>query len=104
MRHSPRQVLTQLTLGVGRDSAGLAELFDEQDEAVKWMISSVIAEAHKAGAEAGLCGPAPSDYQKLAEFLVDCGIDSISVSPDSFPAVNQRVAQRGKYLAVQRQR
>jgi pyruvate,water dikinase len=86
--------LTQLTLGVDRDSEELAELFDEQDEAVKWMIRNVIDEAHKAGAKVGLCGQAPSDHPEFAEFLVDCGIDSISVSPDSFVAVKERVAAR----------
>jgi pyruvate,water dikinase len=84
--------LTQLTLGVDRDSAELAELFDEQDEAVKWMIASVIAEAHRSGAKVGLCGQAPSDHPEFAEFLVDCGIDSMSVSPDSFLAVKRHVA------------
>jgi pyruvate,water dikinase len=84
--------LTQLTLGVDRDSEELAELFDEQDEAVKWMIESVIREAHKANAKVGLCGQAPSDHPEFAEFLVACGIDSISVSPDSFIAVKKRVA------------
>jgi pyruvate,water dikinase len=84
--------LTQLTLGVDRDSAGLAELFDEQDEAVKWMIRSVIEEAHRAGAKVGLCGQAPSDHPEFAEFLVACGIDSMSVSPDSFIAVKRHVA------------
>jgi pyruvate,water dikinase len=84
--------LTQLTLGVDRDSEELSDLFDEQDEAVKWMIARVISEAHKAGAKVGLCGQAPSDHPEFAEFLVACGIDSISVSPDSFVAVKQRVA------------
>ncbi|MBB1631893.1 phosphoenolpyruvate synthase [Cupriavidus sp. UME77] len=84
--------LTQLTLGVDRDSADLAGLFDEQDDAVKWMIQSVITEAHKAGAEVGLCGQAPSDHPEFAVFLVECGIDSMSVSPDSFIAVKRRVA------------
>jgi pyruvate, water dikinase len=84
--------LTQLTLGVDRDSEELAELFDEQDDAVKWMIRCVIEEAHKAGAKVGLCGQAPSDHPEFAEFLVECGIDSISVSPDSFIAVKRRVA------------
>ena len=84
--------LTQLTLGVDRDSEELAELFDEQDAAVKWMIESVIREAHKAGAKVGLCGQAPSDHPEFAEFLVACGIDSVSVSPDSFVAVKSRVA------------
>lgn len=86
--------LTQLTLGVDRDSAELAELFDEQDEAVKWMIRNVIEQAHKAGAKVGLCGQAPSDHPEFADFLVDCGIDSISVSPDSFMVVKQHVAAR----------
>jgi len=84
--------LTQLTLGVDRDSEELAGLFDEQDEAVKWMIENVIREAHKAGAKVGLCGQAPSDHPEFAEFLVRCGIDSMSVSPDSFIAVKEHVA------------
>jgi pyruvate,water dikinase len=84
--------LTQLTLGVDRDSELLAPLFDEQDEAVKWMISTVITEAHKAGAKVGFCGQAPSNHPDFAEFLVACGIDSISVTPDSFIAVKQHVA------------
>ena len=85
--------LTQLTLGIDRDSSELASIFDEQDAAVKWMIRSVITEAHRAGAKVGLCGQAPSDHPEFAAFLVDCGIDSISVSPDSFVAVSRAVAK-----------
>ena len=85
--------LTQLTLGVDRDSEVLAELFDEQDDAVKWMIKNVIQSAHAAGAKVGLCGQAPSDHPEFAAFLVECGIDSISVSPDSFVAVKQKIAE-----------
>ncbi|MGE0333943.1 MAG: phosphoenolpyruvate synthase [Gammaproteobacteria bacterium] len=85
--------LTQLTLGVDRDSDELAELFDEQDEAVKWMIRTVIEAANRSGAKVGLCGQAPSDHPEFAEFLVDCGIDSMSVSPDSFIAVKRHVAE-----------
>jgi pyruvate,water dikinase len=84
--------LTQLTLGVDRDSEILAQLFDEQDESVKWLIRHVIEEAHKAGAKVGLCGEAPSNHPEFAQFLVDCGIDSISVNPASFIAVKQHVA------------
>lgn len=84
--------LTQLTLGVDRDSSILAPLFDEQDEAVQWLISHVISAARKSGTKVGLCGQAPSDHPSFAEFLVACGIDSISVSPDSFIAVKQVVA------------
>jgi pyruvate,water dikinase len=91
--------LTQLTLGVDRDSGELADLFDEQDEAVKWMIEKVISEANKAGAKIGLCGQAPSDHPEFAEFLVECGIDSMSVSPDSFIAVKQIVAEAEKAKA-----
>jgi pyruvate,water dikinase len=85
--------LTQLTLGVDRDSELLADLFDEGNEAVKWMIRTVIEQAHRAGAKVGLCGQAPSNRPDFAEFLVDCGIDSISVTPDSFLAVKQHVAR-----------
>ncbi len=85
--------LTQLTLGVDRDSGELADLFDEQDDAVKWMIRSVISEAKAAGAKIGLCGQAPSDHPEFAKFLVECGIDSISVTPDSFIAVKQNVSE-----------
>ncbi|MGE8102205.1 phosphoenolpyruvate synthase [Allorhizobium sp. NPDC080224] len=85
--------LTQLTLGVDRDSGELADLFDEQDEAVRWMIRSVIGEAKAAGAKIGLCGQAPSDHPEFAKFLVECGIDSISVTPDSFIAVKQNVSE-----------
>ncbi|MFN3547472.1 MAG: phosphoenolpyruvate synthase [Mesorhizobium sp.] len=84
--------LTQLTLGVDRDSGELADLFDEQDPAVKWMISSVIAAARQAGAKIGLCGQAPSDHPDFAAFLVECGISSVSVSPDSFVQVKRVVA------------
>jgi len=85
--------LTQLTLGVDRDSETLAELFDEQDPAVKWMIGHVIAAAKDAGAKIGLCGQGPSDYPEFAQFLVECGIDSISVTPDSFLRVKEQVAR-----------
>ncbi len=84
--------LTQLTLGVDRDSDLLSDLFDESDAAVKWMISTVIREAHAAGSVVGLCGQAPSDHPEFAAFLVGEGIDSISVTPDSFVAVKRVVA------------
>lgn len=92
--------LTQLTLGVDRDSAELAPLFDEEDDAVKWMIARVIESAHRAGAKVGLCGQAPSDRPAFAQFLVECGIDSISVTPDSFVAVKRRVADAEAALAA----
>jgi pyruvate,water dikinase len=76
--------LTQLILGVDRDSAELAELFDERDEAVMRMIGDAIDGAHRAGIKVGICGQAPSNYPEFAQFLVDKGIDSISLNPDSF--------------------
>jgi pyruvate,water dikinase len=85
--------LTQLTLGVDRDSGELAALFDERDPAVRWMIETVIAKAHKAGAKVGLCGQAPSNDPAFAKILVEAGIDSISVTPDSFLAVKANVAE-----------
>jgi len=76
--------LTQLTLGIDRDSDLLADLFDERNEAVKRMIVQAIAKAHEAGIKIGICGQAPSDYPEFAAFLVEQGIDSISLNPDSF--------------------
>jgi pyruvate, water dikinase len=84
--------LTQLTLGVDRDSEQLASLFDEQNEAVTTLIASVIKSAHRLGRKVGLCGQAPSDHPEFAQFLVHAGIDSMSVSPDSFIRVKQNVA------------
>jgi len=90
--------LTQLTLGVDRDSELLAELFDEQDEAVKWMLAHVISASKKAAIKVGICGQAPSDHPEFARFLVAEGIDSISVSPDSFLAVKQHIAEAEQQL------
>ena len=84
--------LTQLILGVDRDSAELAELFDERDPAVKRMIVDVIERAHRCGTKVGICGQAPSNYPDFAAFLVETGIDSISLNPDSFVATTQLVA------------
>jgi pyruvate,water dikinase len=75
--------LTQLTLGIDRDSAIVADLFDENNAAVKSMLESVIRSAKEAGKKIGLCGQAPSDYPAFAQFLVENGIDSISFNPDA---------------------
>jgi pyruvate, water dikinase len=75
--------LTQLTLGIDRDSAIISDLFDENDEAVKQMLSSVIRSAKESGIKIGLCGQAPSDHPDFAKFLVENGIDSISFNPDA---------------------
>jgi pyruvate,water dikinase len=84
--------LTQLVLGVDRDSALLAHIYDERDPAVLMMIRQVIAQAHAAGRPVGICGQAPSDHADFAEMLLDAGIDSISLNPDSVVKVRARLA------------
>jgi pyruvate,water dikinase len=83
--------LTQLTLGVDRDSEELAELFNERDPAVLWMIETVIGRAHCAGVKVGFCGQAPSNDPAFARLRVQMGIDSVSITPDSFLAVKGHV-------------
>lgn len=85
--------LTQLVLGIDRDSAVLSDLFNEQDEAVKTAIAQLLEKAKKSDTHVGICGQAPSDHPEFARFLVEHGIYSISVTPDSFLAVKQVVAQ-----------
>ncbi|MFW6102039.1 MAG: phosphoenolpyruvate synthase [Chloroflexota bacterium] len=85
--------LTQLVLGVDRDSAELSYLFDERHKAVKDAIATLIASAHKKKRKVGLCGQAPSDHPGFAAFLVEAGIDSISVNPDSVLQVIEVVAK-----------
>jgi len=75
--------LTQLTLGVDRDSERVAPIFDERNEAVKRAVARIIEGAHAAGRHVGICGQAPSDYPEFAAFLVEKGIDSISLNPDA---------------------
>jgi pyruvate,water dikinase len=82
--------LTQLTLGLDRDSALVAYLFDERQEAVLTMIRMAIRAAKAAGRKIGICGQAPSDYPEFARFLVEEGIDSISLNPDA--VVSSRIA------------
>jgi pyruvate,water dikinase len=84
--------LTQLVLGVGRDAERLAALFDERNPSVKRMITDLIERAHAADRPVGICGQAPSDHPDFAEFLVEAGIDSISVIPDSVADVIRHVA------------
>lgn len=92
--------LTQLVLGVDRDSAQLASLFDERDEAVMAMISEAIRKAHAAGIKIGICGQGPSNHPEFAEFLVSEGIDSISLNPDSYLRTVPRIAEAEKQAAA----
>lgn len=85
--------LTQLILGVDRDSAALRDLFDERHRAVKRSIADLIERAHRKGTKVGICGQAPSDHPGFAKFLVESGIDSISLNPDSVVSVLREVAE-----------
>ncbi|MFN3215784.1 MAG: phosphoenolpyruvate synthase [Acidimicrobiales bacterium] len=89
--------LTQLVLGVDRDSERLSDLFDERNPAVTKSITSLIDTAHACDTKVGLCGQRPSDDPEFAGFLVGAGIDSISVSPDSFLRVKNHVADAEKH-------
>ena len=83
--------LTQLTLGVDRDSTIVAHVFDERDPAVRTLIAQAIQQARRLGRKIGLCGQAPSDYPDFARFLVECGIDSMSLNPDAVLPVTRIV-------------
>jgi pyruvate,water dikinase len=84
--------LTQLTLGVDRDSEIVAHVFDERDQAVQTLIAAAIRDARRLGRKIGLCGQAPSDYPEYAKFLVECGIDSMSLNPDAVLRTTRLVA------------
>ncbi|OQP63775.1 phosphoenolpyruvate synthase [Niastella vici] len=95
--------LTQLTLGIDRDSAIVSGLFSEQNEAAKWMISTVIQKAKAAGRKIGLCGQAPSDFPEFAQFLVQQGIDSISFNPDALlKGIENIITAEGKERVKER--
>ncbi|MHC4808741.1 MAG: phosphoenolpyruvate synthase [Planctomycetota bacterium] len=85
--------LTQLTLGVDRDSGLLQHLFDERDPAVTALIRMVIAGAHAAGRPVGICGEAPSNHPDFARWLLEAGIDSMSLNPDALPTVITTLAE-----------
>jgi pyruvate,water dikinase len=88
--------LTQLTLGIDRDSEVLAPLFEERDPGVKRMIQMMVEAAHRKGRKVGICGQAPSDHPDFAEFLASIGIDTISLTPDALPGVARRIARKKK--------
>ncbi len=90
--------LTQLTLGVDRDSPLVAHVYDERNEAVKWMVEKAIENGKKYGRKVGICGQAPSDYPEFLEFLVEKGIDSISVNPDALVDVLKVVSDVEKRI------
>jgi len=90
--------LTQLTLGLDRDSELVAHIYDERNPAVKKLIKEVIEVAKKYNRKIGICGQAPSDFPDFAEFLVECGIDSISLNPDTVIKTRLLVAEKEKSL------
>jgi len=92
--------LTQLTLGVDRDSAIIAEDFDERDLGVKEMIRLAVVGAKRNGKHCGLCGQAPSDYPEMADFLVEVGIDSMSLNPDTVLQTTQQLLETEQRLTL----
>ena len=91
--------LTQLILGVDRDSEIVAHVFDERNPAVMAMIASVIQKARAKGRKIGICGQAPSDYPEFAQFLVEQGIDSISLNPDSLLKTTAKIVEMEQKLS-----
>ncbi len=93
--------LTQLTLGLDRDSSLVAHLYDERNEAVKRLIAQVIKTAKEHGRKIGICGQAPSDYPDFAQFLVEQGIDTISINPDAVLKTTKAIYEIEKKLGIQ---
>jgi pyruvate,water dikinase len=93
--------LTQLILGVDRDSEIVAPIFDERNPAVKKMIVQAIAACRARGRKIGICGQAPSDYPEFAEFLVEHGIDSISLNPDTVLKTTAAILAKEDSLKVE---
>jgi pyruvate,water dikinase len=94
--------LTQLVLGLDRDSHLVSHLYDERNEAVKFLIERLIKVAHCYGVKVGICGQAPSDFPDFASFLVEKGIDSISVTPDSILKTLTAIAKIEEKMPLKR--
>ena len=93
--------LTQLALGLDRDSEMVAHLSDERNGAVEKMVALAIESAKRAGKKIGICGQAPSDYPEFAQFLVERGINSISLNPDTVIQTTQMILETEKELKRQ---
>jgi pyruvate,water dikinase len=94
--------LTQLTLGLDRDSAQISHIFDERNDAVQELIRVAITEANKLGKKIGICGQAPSDYPEFARFLVQCGINSISLNSDTVIKTTIDILKTEKDLGIKK--
>ncbi len=92
--------LTQLALGLDRDSDLVQHIYDERNIAVKRLVKSLIETAKEKGRKVGICGQAPSDYPEFAEFLVECGIDSISLNPDTVLDTKLKIAAKEKEMGI----
>jgi pyruvate,water dikinase len=95
--------LTQLALGLDRDSTLVSHLYDERNEAVKRLVAQVIKVAKEKKRKIGICGQGPSDFPEFAEFLVECGIDSISLIPDTVVKTRLAIAKKEKQLGIKPQ-
>ncbi|MFP4403311.1 MAG: phosphoenolpyruvate synthase [Candidatus Woesearchaeota archaeon] len=92
--------LTQLTLGLDRDSELVSHIYDERNDAVKRLVKWVIETCNSRGKHIGFCGQAPSDFPEFAEFLVECGIHSISLNPDTIVSTTLKIAEKEKSLGI----
>jgi len=92
--------LTQLALGLDRDSSLVSHIYDERNEAVKRLVKHVIDVAKEKGKKIGICGQAPSDFPEFAEFLVECGIDSISLVPDTVTKTRLAIAEKEEEMGI----
>jgi pyruvate,water dikinase len=92
--------LTQLTLGLDRDSALISHIFNERNDAVMSLVRDAILKANKMGKKIGICGQAPSDYPEFAKFLVECGIDSISLNSDTVIKTTVDILETEKSLGI----
>jgi pyruvate,water dikinase len=93
--------LTQLALGLDRDSSLVSHIYDERNDAVKRLVEQVINVAKKKGRKIGICGQAPSDFPDFADFLVECGIDSMSLIPDTVIKTRVAIAKKEKELGIE---
>jgi pyruvate,water dikinase len=93
--------LTQLTLGVDRDSELVSHVYDERNDAVKKLIKTVIEVCNRRGKYIGICGQAPSDYVDFAKFVVECGIQTMSLNPDTIIKTTVAIAELEKKLGLQ---